>query len=483
VLAVDAGSTTAKAQWFGPDGRPLAPPARAPMPIGVDGTADASEVAEAADAVLDGALGQAGPGGITVEPAAVAVSCAWHGLVGLAAGGIPATVLSTWQHTGPEVERAAAELRRRLPDPEAVTRRTGAPVHPSLPAARLLALATNDPEAVATTVRWCSLGEWLECRWFGTATGPSGTPRPWGPSYSMASATGCFDAEAGAWDGEVLAAVGVAPGAFLPVDDLPRRGLADPYRRRWPALSAVPWMPALGDGACALVGTGCSGSRAALTVGTSAAVRVLAPPAARAGRPAALFAYALDADHLVVGAARSNAGNLVGWARGVLRVDADDPVAAATARPPGGHGLVTDPALAGERSPHWPLSAAGWVGGLRAHTTALDVLQALLEAAALGLADGLSALEAYVGPVTLVASGGALASPGWRHLLADATGHPVVVSRVEEASARGAALLALERLGVSEAAAAAADDGETVAPDPGRAARFAQMPRTGTGAG
>jgi gluconokinase len=145
---------------------------------------------------------------------------------------------------------------------------------------------------------------------------------------------------------------------------------------------------------------------------------------------------------------------------------------------------VADPALAGERSPHWPLSAAGSVEGLRAHTTALDVLQALLEAAGLGLADGLSALEAYVGPVTLVASGGALASLGWRHLLADATGHPVVVSRVEEASARGAALLALECLGVPLAAAAAADDdGETVAPDPDRAARFAQMPRTGTGAG
>jgi gluconokinase len=474
VLAVDAGSTTAKAQWFGPDGRPLGPPARAPMPIGAGGTADASEVAEAVDAVLDDALAQAGPGGIAAEPAAVAVSCAWHGLVGLAAGGNPTTVLSTWQHTGPEVERAAAELRRRLPDPGAVARRTGAPVHPSLPAARLLALATTDPEAVATTVRWCSLGEWLEKRWFGTAPGPS---------YSMASATGCFDAEAGAWDGEVLAAAGAAPGAFLPVDDHPRTGLADPYRRRWPALSGVPWMPALGDGACALVGTGCSGSRAALTVGTSAAVRVLAPPAARAGRPAALFAYGLDAGRLVVGAARSNAGNLVGWAQRVLRIDADDPVAAATARPPGSHGLVADPALVGERSPHWPLFAAGSVGGLRAHTTALDVLQALIEAAALGLAEGLAVLEAHAGPVTLVASGGALASPGWRHLLPDATGHPVVVSRVEEASARGAALLALERLGVPEAAAAAADDGDTVTPDPHRAARFAQMPRTGTGAG
>jgi gluconokinase len=185
----------------------------------------------------------------------------------------------------------------------------------------------------------------------------------------------------------------------------------------------------------------------------------------------------------VLGAARSNAGNLVGWAGGVLRIDDDDPVAAVSARPPGGHGLVADPALAGERSPFWPLSASGSVTGVRPHTSALDVLHALLEQAVLGLADGLRALEAQVGPVTLVASGGALASAGWRHLLADATGHRVIVSRVEEASARGAALVALERLGTPVPAASAADDGEIVEPDPERAALFAQMPRTATGAG
>jgi gluconokinase len=275
------------------------------MPIGADGTADAHDLAGAVDSVIDGAMEQAGPGARgfpdmrvspapAPAPAAVAVSCAWHGLVGLAADGSPATTLSTWQHTGPEVEGAAADLRRRLPDPEAVARRTGAPVHPAFPAARLVALAASRPEAVAATVRWCSTAEWLESRWFPAAPGPSS---------SMASATGCWDQEAEAWDGEVLAAIGVAPGALAPVDDRPRSGLAAPYRKRWPPLDGVPWMPALGDGACALVGTGCSGSRAALTVGTSAAVRVLAPPSTRAGRPAALFAYLLDPARLVLGAA------------------------------------------------------------------------------------------------------------------------------------------------------------------------------------
>lgn len=47
----------------------------------------------------------------------------------------------------------------------------------------------------------------------------------------------------------------------------------------------------------------------------------------------------------------------------------------------------------------------------------------------------------------IVATGGALrAHPEWVPILADALGRPVTLSDVEEASARGAALVALERL-------------------------------------
>src|SRR5207302_11512219 len=127
------------------------------------------------------------------------------------------------------------------------------------------------------------------------------------------------------------------------------------------------------------------GRRAALTVGTSAAVRVLVGAAERAARPAGLFAYLLDADRVVLGAARSNAGNLVHWLAGVLRLDGDI-VAQAIARPPGRHGLQAVPALAGERSPDWPLMTSGSVTGLHPGTSALDLAQTFLEAAACGLA-------------------------------------------------------------------------------------------------
>jgi sugar (pentulose or hexulose) kinase len=48
----------------------------------------------------------------------------------------------------------------------------------------------------------------------------------------------------------------------------------------------------------------------------------------------------------------------------------------------------------------------------------------------------------------VVATGGALqADPGWTQILADVLERPVVASAVPEGSARGAACLALERMG------------------------------------
>jgi gluconokinase len=104
------------------------------------------------------------------------------------------------------------------------------------------------------------------------------------------------------------------------------------------------------------------------------------------------------------------------------------------------------------------------------------VAQSLVEAAVLGLADAVDALEDHVGPCTLIVSGRAVASSaGWRRLLADGLGRPIIPSRVEEATARGAALVALERLGWLEPSPPETQDGEPVEPDPVRAQAFARL--------
>ena len=463
VLALDVGSTSAKAQVYDSLGRAVGPLVRRPTPFGDDGTADPEAVGSAADAVVDEAVTR-----LNERPDAVAVACAWHALVGLDKNGVPTTRISTWYDT--RAGAAAAELRRRVCDAEALRQRTGAPLHPSFPPARVLWLSRHDPAAFAATARWCSLGELLERRWFGPGVGPS---------PSMASATGFYDQKSGHWDTELPEVVGIAPASLAAVDPEPRRGLTAEYRGRWRPLRGLPWLPALGDGACAVVGSGCAvPRRAALTVGTSAAVRILSASTASPDRPltTALFRYLLDHRRPVVGGARSNAGNLVDWARWVLRIDAADPVAAVTdGRRPGGHGLEAQASLAGERSPDWPIEARGRVAGMRTDTGPLDILQAFVEDAAMGIAATVDALEEWAGPFDVVLSGGASAAAGWRRLLSDAMARPVVRTAVDEASARGAALVAAEALGGLDPSAVLPVDAEVTRPDPERAEAFAHL--------
>jgi gluconokinase len=64
-------------------------------------------------------------------------------------------------------------------------------------------------------------------------------------------------------------------------------------------------------------------------------------------------------------------------------------------------------------------------------------------------------------------------SPAWRQIMADALDRPVTESLVDEASTRGAGLLALEALGEIEAVeAVGAPTGATLAPDSRRHAAY-----------
>src|SRR5207249_4659113 len=78
---------------------------------------------------------------------------------------------------------------------------------------------------------------------------------------------------------------------------------------RLPALTQVPWIPAVGDGACSNLGSGCLGpEKAALMVGTSGALRVVSADA-HPVPPEGLWCYRVDARRALVGGALSNGGN------------------------------------------------------------------------------------------------------------------------------------------------------------------------------
>jgi gluconokinase len=419
VLALDVGSSSIRAQAYDERAEELGGAARRAYEArrGRDGSAelDAGELVSAARAVLDEA------GGVND---ALGISCFMHSLLLLDGRDRPLTPVLLWQD-----RRAAAqaeELAARL-DEVAVHGRTGCVFHPSFWPAKLAWLRAERPELLARARRAVSLADYL----FLQLTGELRT------TLSTASGSGLLDLRTRRWDGELLGEVGLDEGFLPPIGDEPA-GTA---------------YPPVADGPCSNLGAGCTtADRAALMIGTSGALRILheGEPEPRPG----LFCYLVDEKRVIEGGAVSDGGNLYAWLERTLRLDHVEP------GDPDGHGLTFLPLLGGERSPGWNPRATGAVAGLTFDVDAAALLQAGLEGVAYRLAEIASALPEVR---EVVATGHALlASPGWIQMCANALGRPITAS-VAEGSARGAAVQALDRLGVEPGPAPL---GRVYEPDP-----------------
>lgn len=432
VLALDVGTSSVRARVYDEQARHVRDAEsseRYEVHHGPGGKAefDPEELAGEAEAALDEARREAeGP----VE--AVGASCFWHSLLAVDDRGRALTPVMTWRDTR-SVEDAD-RLAQRL-DPHAVHARTGCHLHPSYWPAKLAWLARADPDTFRAAHRFLSFPDYLYGRLLGSA----------GTSLSMASATGLLDQNAKVWDEELLDVLGLDPARLPPIDDDPAEGPG-----------GIPWFPALGDGACSNVGAGCTTpTRAALMIGTSAALRVAFPAEHAEPRPG-LFLYRLDRDRFVAGGALSDGGNLHAWLERTVQLP-DEPDEERE------HGLTFLPLLGGERSPGWNGRARGALSGLTFETTPEDILRAALD----GVAYRLAELADRLDPLDeIVATGGALhANRAWAQTIADVLERPLALSDVDEASARGAAVLTLERLGHTPSPAPL---GDTLTPRPDR---------------
>lgn len=239
--------------------------------------------------------------------------------------------------------------------------------------------------------------------------------------------------------------LGLTVEQVLPLADYTQaqQGLSAPYAQRWPVLRDVPFFLAIGDGAAANVGSGAiEPGMAALTVGTTAAVRIISTEAAPPV-PTGLWSYRVDAVHHLIGGATSEGGNIFQWLRETLQLPSDSELEKALSTcTPDAHGLTFLPLLAGERSPGWALNATGTIHGIRLSTQPLDLAQAALEGVALRLATIAQQLDTRLERV--MASGAALEkSPAWVQMMADALARPIALLAETELAARGIALLLL----------------------------------------
>jgi gluconokinase len=447
-VALDAGTSSVRALAFDNLGHAIGE-TEEQLPYGLETTRDggatfpAERLFDLTVKAIDGVVAHLGDAAAGV--AAVGSTSFWHSLMGIDATGTPTTPVFYWADTRSSQE--ATRLRTEL-DPNAVWQRTGCRLHSSYWPAKLRWLRRTDPDAFCRTTRWLSFAEYALGRLCQDEAGAA--------TLCMASGTGLLDVHALVWDAEMLEVSGIGADRLSPLVNLGPPGcLRGDFANRWLALTNARWFPALGDGACANVGSSATGpSRIALTVGTSAAVRMVLPRAADEHWvvPEGLWAYRLDRDRAVLGGALSNGGNLLRWIWNTTGTDRDDETtAAAAALAPDTTGLTFLPFLAGERSPGWHDDASGVIAGLTLSTRPEHLIRAGMESVAYRLADVYDALRPLAASEhEIVASGGAiLAMPSWLQVTADALGHTLIASTPEdESTARGAALTAAVEAGI-----------------------------------
>ena len=439
IAVLDIGTSSVRAALYDLKAEPVAgSEARITYQPRVDATGcselDAPRLVAQCRRVLGGALRALRHGDRVL---AVGTSCFWHGLLGLDSAQRPATSIWLWSD-----QRSWRQARALVRDHAfaGVRSRTGAAVHTSYWPAKLAWCREEAPSVWKRVRHWVSFTDYLYLELFGVL----------GTTSSMASGTGLRRLDDGSWDADVAGRLGVDPAALVPAVE-EYTGLRSEARRGISRLAGARWFGATGDGATATVGTdGDRASRRSLTIATSAALRtaLFSRPAVL---PDGLWCYVIEEGTYVAGGAFSNGGGLHAWLIDRLHL-ADATVERSLRRlPPASAELTFLPLLNGERSPGFAPRATGAVAGLRESTSAVDLARAGMEAVAALLRPVDRGLDALLdgGGRTVISGGGLVSSPAWCQVVADALGKPLSSVHVEEASSRGAAILALRRLGAA----------------------------------
>ncbi len=375
------------------------------------------------------------------EVEAIGLTGQMHGAVLLDDAGamIRPAILWNDQRTAAECD----EIRSRV-GPERLVAITGNDAITGLTAPKLLWVRRHEPANWARVRHVLLPKDFLRLRLTG--------------EFAMDKADGAgtllFDLALRTWSPEILAALDLDPGLFPPTFEGPEiTGTISAAAATLTGLRAgTPVVAGGGDQAANAVGVGVidEGS-VALSLGTSGVIfaATQSPIFEPRGRVHAFCHAVPDRWHLM-SVMLSAAGSLR-WFRDALApgVDFGDLTAAAEGVTAAEDGLFFLPYLTGERSPHPDPLARGAFVGLTLQHDRRHMTRAVLEGVAFGLRDGLDLMVAsgMPAPTEIRASGGGLASPIWRQILADVLGAELATPSTTEGAAFGAAVLAAVGVG------------------------------------
>ncbi|WP_316816695.1 gluconokinase [Pedobacter nyackensis] len=376
-------------------------------------------------------------------PISVGLSSAMHSLILCNASGSALAPMITWADAR---SSAIAASLKETETGKGLYRRTGTPLHAMSPLCKLIWLKEHEPGLFRKASKYVSIKEYIWFKLFGV----------WEIDHSIASCTGLFNILTRDWDPEALLLAGISTEKLsVPVPTTHIRKIAaEPLSNKHPlSENTTEWVIGASDGCLANLGTGAIKTGiAAITIGTSGAVRVTGKSPVF-NNDVMTFNYILDDVYFVSGGSINNGGLAIQWMiRNIMGLE-DDQVSyqsffdLAAGIPAGSEGLIFLPYLTGERAPVWDADSSGMFFGLKTHHTKAHLCRAVIEGICFALQEVLAGMDqSYQDISEIRVSGGFTKSATWTQILADVTGKKVALVQNDDASAIGAAMLAIRTI-------------------------------------
>ena len=376
-------------------------------------------------------------------PVVISFSSAMHSLMLIDNQNKPLTPLIIWADK--RSEEIATKLRKE-PIAKSIYTETGTPIYSMTPLCKIMWFKENEAELFKKTARFVSIKEFIWFRLF----------NEWQVDTSIASATGLFNIHTFQWNKPSLDLCGITqsqlseivPTVFIRSDD-------DKNIFQIPDLKhEIKFCIGANDGCLANLGSfTLDVGLGALTIGTSGAVRVAGTKPVP-DFESMLFNYVLDTSTFISGGPINNGGIVVKWLlitflniQSPQDEDYDQLFKKISSVPPGSEGLIFLPYLLGERAPVWDATASALFFGINFKHTQNHFLRAAVEGVCFAIKSILQPIEEKIAAISqLNISGGFISSPDWMQMMADITGKKLCLVEKDDASALGAAMLAMKEL-------------------------------------
>jgi gluconokinase len=391
------------------------------------------------------------------QPLAVSLSSAMHSLIAVDEDCQALAPMMTW------ADNRSAEIATRLKATEegiSIYKATGTPIHSMSPLCKLIWIRENDAELFRKAYKFISIKEYIWHKLFKEFT----------IDHSIASCTGLFDIIKLTWYNDALKLAGIT-------DKQLSSPVTTNHHKKYPGSTELsflkpgtPFIIGASDGCLANLGSMANKPGiAAITIGTSGAVRV-ASSKPLPNAEAMTFSYILDKETFICGGPINNGGVALQW---WLKNNSNNSEPAEddyeqlfkqiAGVPAGSNGLIFLPYLTGERAPIWDSESCGTFFGIKLQHTKADFSRAVLEGICYALKDVLDAVQQNAELIIQInVSGGFTKSEVWVQTLADITRKKLVIVQADDASAVGAAFLALRNIGAINEYPASALSGQKV---------------------